>query len=68
MEVNSPIGAGDSSVAGFLISQVQGFGLAEAVKLAAAAGTAAVLTSGTELCRKDDVERIERQVTVSRLD
>lgn len=67
VEVNSPVGAGDSAVAGLLIAEVQGFGLVEAVKMAAAAGTAAVLTSGTELCRKEDVERIEEEVSVSRL-
>jgi 6-phosphofructokinase 2 len=67
VEVNSPVGAGDSAVAGFLISQVQGLGLAEAVKSAVAAGTAAVLTSGTELCRKHDVERIKKQVAVTKL-
>lgn len=67
VEVNSPVGAGDSSVAGFLISQVQGSGLVESLRLAAAAGTAAVLTSGTELCRKEDVERIKHRIVVNRV-
>ncbi|MFQ6671720.1 MAG: 1-phosphofructokinase [Candidatus Tectimicrobiota bacterium] len=65
VEVSSPVGAGDSAVAGFLAAQLQGYGLAEALRLATAAGTAAVLTSGTELCRRDDVERLERQVSVT---
>ncbi len=68
VEVSSPVGAGDSSVAGFLVAQLQGFGLAESLRLAVAVGTAAVLTPGTELCRKDDVERLERLVTVTPLD
>jgi 1-phosphofructokinase family hexose kinase len=64
VEVNSTVGAGDSAVAGFLIGQLGGFGLAEALRLAAAAGTAAALTSGTELCRREDFERLREQISV----
>ena len=67
VEVSSPVGAGDSSVAGFLVAQLQGVGLAESLRLAVAVGTAAVLTPGTDLCRKDDVERLERLVSVTPL-
>ena len=38
----------------------------EAFALAVAAGTAAVLTMGTELCRRDDVERIYEEVMAER--
>jgi 6-phosphofructokinase 2 len=67
VEVQSPVGAGDSAVAGFLIGQLKGFGLEASVRLAVAAGTAAVLTSGTELCRRQDVLRLEKLVTVKAL-
>lgn len=67
VEVASPVGAGDSTVAGFLVAKLQGYGLAESVRVATAAGTAATLTSGTELCRNDDVRRLEQEVAVTRL-
>ena len=52
------VGAGDSMVAGIVLSLSRGKSLHESVKWGVAAGTAATLTPGTELCRKNDVERI----------
>lgn len=54
----STVGAGDSMVAGLLLSLSRGEKILEAVKWGVAAGTAATMTPGTELCRRDDVERI----------
>ena len=65
--VMSTVGAGDSTVAGLVLKLSQGGSLEDASRLAVAAGTAATLTSGTELCHKQDVERLLRQVTVERL-
>ena len=56
----STVGAGDSMVAALLLSLSRGEELLDAVKWGVAAGTAATMTPGTELCRKDDVERIFR--------
>jgi 6-phosphofructokinase 2 len=56
----STVGAGDSMVAAILLSLSRGEKLLDAVKWGVAAGTAATITPGTELCRKDDVERIFR--------
>ena len=67
VEVMSTVGAGDSSVAGLVLKLSQGGSLDEASRLAVAAGTAATLTPGTELCHKDDVERLLPQVKVEKL-
>jgi 6-phosphofructokinase 2 len=56
--VRSKVGAGDSMVGGIVLKLSQGESLREAVRYGVAAGTAAVMTPGTELCRRDDVERL----------
>jgi 6-phosphofructokinase 2 len=60
--VNSATGAGDSFVAGMVWSLSEGFEIEEAFRFAQAAGAAAVMTPGTELCRRQDVtELYERE-------
>ncbi|HVL72308.1 MAG TPA: PfkB family carbohydrate kinase, partial [Beijerinckiaceae bacterium] len=54
----SAVGAGDSFVAGMTFGLARGQPAARAFRLGIAAGTAAVLTPGTELCRREDVERL----------
>lgn len=61
--VCSTIGAGDSSIAGFLTGSTAADRLCRAV----AFGTAACLTEGTLPPRRDDVAEILKKVTVSRL-
>ena len=58
VEMHSAVGAGDSFVAGMTLGLVQGRSLVDALRLAVAAGSAAVMTMGTELCRRRDVERL----------
>lgn len=53
--VKSAVGAGDSFVAGMTLALSQGKPVEEAARLGAAAGTAAVLTPGTELCDSQHV-------------
>ena len=67
VQVMSTVGAGDSTVAGLVLKLSQGGSLEEASRLAVAAGTAATLTSGTELCHREDVEKLLPQVKVERL-
>jgi len=67
VEIRSTVGAGDSAIAGLVLKLSQGHGIEEASQWAAAAGTAATLTPGTELCRREDVERLLPQVKVERL-
>jgi 6-phosphofructokinase 2 len=65
VEVESTVGAGDSSVAGFILAHSQGKDLSECVRLACAAGTATAQTPGTELCHRQEVEKILPLVQVS---
>lgn len=62
VEVQSTVGAGDSMVAGIVAGLSRGEAVVDAVRLGVAAGTAAVLTAGTELARREDVERILPEV------
>jgi 6-phosphofructokinase 2 len=54
----SKVGAGDSMVAGIVLSLARGKPLRESVLFGVAAGSAAVMTPGTELCRREDAERL----------
>lgn len=56
--VRSAVGAGDSFVAAMTLGLAQGMPRSKAFMFGAAAGTAAVLTPGTEMSRRSDVERI----------
>jgi len=67
VEISSTVGAGDSTIAGLVLKISQGHGIDEACRWAVAAGTAATLTPGTELCRREDVERLLPQVKVKML-
>jgi 6-phosphofructokinase 2 len=58
VEARGSVGAGDSMLAGIVVSLCRGFELREAVRYGIAAGAAALLGSGTELCRLSDVERL----------
>ncbi len=58
VEVQSRVGAGDSMVAGIGFALARGHSLRDAVRYGVAAGAAAVMTPGTELCRGEDVERL----------
>ena len=63
--VRSKVGAGDATVAGLVHRLVGGAQLVEAARYAVAAGAAAVMTPGSELCRPADVERLAGQVEVT---
>jgi 6-phosphofructokinase 2 len=67
VEVDSTVGAGDSSVAGFVLAHSQGKDLVECVRLACAAGTATAQTPGTELCHREVVERLVPAIEISEL-
>jgi len=66
VKVRSLIGAGDCAVAGLALKLLGNRSLRDACGLAVAMGTAAVMTPGNELCRRDDVARLQPQVTVTR--
>jgi 1-phosphofructokinase family hexose kinase len=54
----STIGAGDSSIAGFLAAAAEGKSAADCLKTAVAYGTAACLTAGTLPPRREDIHSI----------
>jgi 6-phosphofructokinase 2 len=58
LKSESSVGAGDSTVAGFIWGHSLGKDLAECLQLACAAGAATAQSPGTELCHKDGIERI----------
>ncbi len=62
--VKSKVGAGDSMVAGIVLSLAKGMSEYEAIRFGVAAGTAAVMTPGTELCRRGDAERIYNEMVI----
>ena len=56
--VKPAVGAGDSMLAGIVLGLSRGLPLRDAVRFGMAAGAAALLGSGTQLCRRSDVERL----------
>jgi len=67
IEVVSTVGAGDSFVGGLVAALAAGEPVEQAFRMAAAAGAAAVLTPGSELCRETDVQRLLPQVKISEI-
>lgn len=65
--VVSAVGAGDSFVAGFVLALARDWPVDDALGLGAAAASAAVTTPATELCHRDDVDRLYTQRVVTRL-
>jgi 6-phosphofructokinase 2 len=65
VEVASTVGAGDSFLGGLVTALARGQSCEQAFRLAMAAGSAAVMRPGTELCRERDIEELLPHVTVS---
>ena len=63
----SAVGAGDSFTAGMVWGMASGWPLEKAFSLGIAAGAAAALTPGTELCHADDVWRLVDQIQVEKI-
>ena len=61
--IKSRVGAGDSTLGAITLALSQGRSLKEAVQYGIAAGSAAVMTSGTQLCRRSDVEHLFAQMS-----
>lgn len=58
----STVGAGDSMVAGMIFYLSQGRPVLDAAMYGVASGTAATMNPGTELCKKEDADRLYQQV------
>ena len=63
----STVGAGDSFLGGMVFGLATGRSAVDAFRLGTAAGSAALLQPGTELCHREDLERIYRDVTAVRI-
>jgi 6-phosphofructokinase 2 len=60
--IRSKVGAGDSMVAAIVLGLAQGLDIRAAVCFGVAAGAAAVMTPGSELCRLADVKRLHARL------
>ena len=67
VKVKSTVGAGDSFVAGLVLSLARGENPETALSFASAAATAAVTTDATQLCKLDDVLRLLPQCVISQV-
>lgn len=65
IDVVSTVGAGDSFLGGLVAALADGARLEDAFRMAVAAGSAAVMSPGTGLCREEDVRRLLPQVKIS---
>ena len=60
--VKSTVGAGDSMVAGIVYGLTNNWNWKDTVSYGVACGTAATLNEGTQLCKKEDVERLFAEI------
>jgi 6-phosphofructokinase 2 len=67
IDVVSTVGAGDSFLGGLVAALARNAPLEDAFRLAVAAGSAAVMSPGTELGSEDDVRRLLPRVAVTEL-
>ncbi len=67
VKTHSSVGAGDSFVAGMTLALARGSPPEQALRWGIASGTAALLTQGTDLCLREDVERLHAQVAVTQV-
>jgi 6-phosphofructokinase 2 len=61
--IRSAVGAGDAMVGAIVLALERGWSLTDAVEYGVAAGAATIMTDGTELCHRDDVERLYKQMS-----
>lgn len=62
VERKSAVGAGSSFIAGLVFGCAEGRPLEDTFALAVSCGAAALITPGTEMCRKADVDRLYAQL------
>ncbi len=67
VEVASTVGAGDSSIGGFILAHSRGESLEDCLRLACAAGAATVMSPGTELGSRGQVEKLLPLVEITEL-
>ena len=60
----STLGAGDSMVAGMIMALLKDLPMQDVLLWGVACGTAATMTHGSELCQKEDVERLLKEIEI----
>jgi 6-phosphofructokinase 2 len=68
VKVQSTVGAGDSMLAGLLFALVAGYSELDMLRYGVAAGTAATLHPGTELCNKADTDRLYKLIAGQKIE
>ncbi len=66
VKIKSTVGAGDSMLAGIVLSLVQNKSIEEAAQYGVACGTAATMNAGTELCRKEDADHLYNLIQLNK--
>ncbi|MBR5345682.1 MAG: 1-phosphofructokinase [Clostridia bacterium] len=64
VKVSSTVGAGDAMTAGFVAGYVETGDYVEAFRRGIAAGTASVMTDGTQLIRREDYDALLERVSI----
>jgi 6-phosphofructokinase 2 len=64
IEVASTVGAGDSFLGGMVAALAAGQSIEDAFRMGVAAGSAAAMSPGTELCHEADVKRLLEEVKI----
>lgn len=67
LPVVSKVGAGDSFVGAFTLALARGARLAEALRRGTAAAASTVMTEATQLCTREDTDRLETECKVGEL-
>ncbi|MCC6095238.1 MAG: PfkB family carbohydrate kinase, partial [Eubacterium sp.] len=67
LEVRSTQGAGDSMVAGMCMALEQGPPLSEILRYGVIAADGSLVRDGTQLCTRENFERFEKEVRVTKL-
>ena len=62
VKVKSTVGAGDSMVAGIVYALSHQYNWHDTICYGVACGTAATLNEGTELCKKEDIDRLFKEI------
>ncbi|NUL83403.1 MAG: 1-phosphofructokinase [Armatimonadetes bacterium] len=67
IQARSTVGSGDSLVGGALFIAAEGGTFEEALKWGVAAGTATAMTSGSEICTRQDTEKMLPEIVVQKI-
>jgi 6-phosphofructokinase 2 len=67
INVRSSIGAGDSLVAGIIFALSENTPFEDALLLGVACGTASALNPGSDLCNKNDIDMIKKDVLIKKI-